>query len=238
MIQKPATSSFVSGNGPSVTERPSFENRMRDPFELGWSPSPASSTPAFAISSLKSPIAPISSRLGMTPASESLLAFTRIMNRIDTLLSPPVVWDSDGSTHPVIVAESAPSPRNRAHPRPEAALPCGALVPAVESEEAEEARVVRGERRQPLADERAGPPRAAGVARRCELVAVAPRADPARRPLGEGIVREEAQRAGIAVKELPHEMQRPRVLLRRRHRCEPYLPVEPVLVRRADAGTP
>ena len=56
-IQKPATSSFVSVKGPSVTVRlPSAENLMRAPFELGWSPSAASSTPAFTSSSLNFPI--------------------------------------------------------------------------------------------------------------------------------------------------------------------------------------
>src|SRR5688572_30039307 len=37
--QKPATNSFVSAKGPSITVRFPPENRMRAPFELGWSPS-------------------------------------------------------------------------------------------------------------------------------------------------------------------------------------------------------
>src|SRR6266516_3824495 len=39
--QKPATSSFVSANGPSITDLWPFENFTRVPFELGCSPSPA-----------------------------------------------------------------------------------------------------------------------------------------------------------------------------------------------------
>src|SRR5947208_13139048 len=82
MSQKPATSSFASANGPSVTVRLPPENLTRTPLELGWSPSPASITPAFTSSSLNFPISVRISRLGRTPASESLLALTRIMNRI------------------------------------------------------------------------------------------------------------------------------------------------------------
>src|SRR2546422_5942974 len=55
--QKPAISSFVSANGPSITVRLFPENLTRAPFELGLSPSAASSTPAFASSSLYFPIA-------------------------------------------------------------------------------------------------------------------------------------------------------------------------------------
>src|SRR5437870_6061837 len=74
--QKPAISSFVSAKGPSITVRLLPENLTRAPFELGWSPSPASSTPAFTSSSLNFPISVRSCSLGITPASESLLAFT------------------------------------------------------------------------------------------------------------------------------------------------------------------
>src|SRR2546426_265618 len=81
-IQKPATSSFVSAKGPSTTVRFAPENLTRAPFELGWSPSPASITPAFTSSSLNFPIAARSFSSGITPASESLLALTMIMNRI------------------------------------------------------------------------------------------------------------------------------------------------------------
>src|SRR5207244_2537036 len=80
--QKPATSSFVSAKGPSVTVRFPPENFTRAPLELAWSPSPASSTPAFSNCWLNLPIAVRIFSSGRTPASESLLAFTRIMNRI------------------------------------------------------------------------------------------------------------------------------------------------------------
>src|SRR5207237_46041 len=83
--QKPATNSFVSANGPSTTVRFAPENLTRAPFELGCSPSPASSTPALAISSLKAPISARSSLLGRTPASEFLSALTISMNRMSYL---------------------------------------------------------------------------------------------------------------------------------------------------------
>src|SRR5437879_5457778 len=59
---------------------------MRAPLELGWSPSPASITPAFTSSALNFPIAVSSSALGMMPASESFVALTITMTRI--VLSP------------------------------------------------------------------------------------------------------------------------------------------------------
>src|SRR5687768_3863139 len=80
-------SSLVSVNGPSMTVRLLPENLTRVPFELGWSPSPASITPAFASSSLYLPISASSSVLGMTPASESLFALTITMN-LGISLSP------------------------------------------------------------------------------------------------------------------------------------------------------
>src|SRR5712664_226179 len=80
--QKPAISSLVSAKGPSITVRFPPENRTRLPFELAWSPSAASSTPAFTSSSLYFPISARSFWLGRTPASESLLALTITMNRI------------------------------------------------------------------------------------------------------------------------------------------------------------
>src|SRR5436190_5679258 len=58
----------------------------REPFELGCNPDRSSRTPAFISSSLYLVIAAMSSFEGMTPASDSLLAFTIIMNRI--VLSP------------------------------------------------------------------------------------------------------------------------------------------------------
>src|SRR5207245_1385727 len=80
--QNPATSSFVSAKGPSITVFFPFENRTRAPFELDWSPSPASITPAFTSCSLNLPISARIFWSGRTPASESLFAFTITMNRI------------------------------------------------------------------------------------------------------------------------------------------------------------
>src|SRR5260370_36789126 len=84
--QKPAISSLVSAKGPSITVRFFPEKRTRLPFELAWSPSPASSMPAFTSSSLNFPISARSFCFGKTPASESLLAFTITITRI--LVSP------------------------------------------------------------------------------------------------------------------------------------------------------
>src|SRR5687767_12633182 len=87
MSQKPAISSLVSENGPSITVRLLPENLTRAPFELGWRPSPASITPAFASSSLYLPMSARIFRSGRTPASESLSAFTITMNRIVVFLN-------------------------------------------------------------------------------------------------------------------------------------------------------
>src|SRR5262249_50865526 len=84
--QYPAISSLVSANGPSTTIRLSPENRTRAPCELAFRPVRSTSTPALASSSLYFPIAASISSLGMLPASDSLLAFTIIMNRIAALL--------------------------------------------------------------------------------------------------------------------------------------------------------
>src|SRR5215467_11614058 len=83
MIQYPAISSLVSANGPSTTVLWAPENLIRAPLELDWSPARSNSTPAFISSSLYLPIAERSTSLGILPASESLLAFTIIMNRMD-----------------------------------------------------------------------------------------------------------------------------------------------------------
>src|SRR5215469_14705608 len=83
MTQYPAISSFDSAKGPSTTVRFSPENLMRAPWELGCRPARSRSTPAFSSSSLYLPITERSSSLGILPASESLLAFTIIMNRMD-----------------------------------------------------------------------------------------------------------------------------------------------------------
>src|SRR5262249_24338588 len=80
--QKPAINSFVSAKGPSMTVRLLPENRTRLPRELGWSPSPASITPAFTSSSLNFPISVSSCSLAITPASSSWFALIRTMTRI------------------------------------------------------------------------------------------------------------------------------------------------------------
>ena len=67
-------SSFVSANGPSTTVLFPPEKRTRLPLLLGWSPSPASMTPALTSSSLNLPMSAEKLSLGITPASESLLA--------------------------------------------------------------------------------------------------------------------------------------------------------------------
>src|SRR2546422_1331025 len=94
IIQKPATSWLVSGDGPSTTVRVAPENFTRAPFALGCSPSPARSTPAFISSSLYLPISASSLSMGIWPASEALLALTRIMKRI---VVPPSITESNGT---------------------------------------------------------------------------------------------------------------------------------------------
>src|SRR5262249_52838843 len=87
--QKPAISSFVSVNGPSVTVRWPPLNFTRAPLELGCSPSPASITPAFTSCSLYLPIFSRISALGSAPVSGSALALTITMNRMSV---PFRVW--------------------------------------------------------------------------------------------------------------------------------------------------
>src|SRR5262249_14402708 len=93
-IQKPATSSLVSENGPSMTVFLPAENRTRLPLLLGWRPSPANMTPAFTNSSLNLPMSASSFSLGIAPASEFFVALTTTMPRIVVLLlrlgGPPV----------------------------------------------------------------------------------------------------------------------------------------------------
>src|SRR5262245_4764584 len=81
-----ATSSFDSVKGPSVTVTFPPSSRTRLPFELGCSPSVASNTPAFVISSMNVPIRSMRSLLGGAPASESASALSSPMNRI---VEPP-----------------------------------------------------------------------------------------------------------------------------------------------------
>jgi hypothetical protein len=89
--QKPAISSFVSENGPSITVRLAPENRTRLPRVVGCRPSPASITPALTSCSLKLPMAASNSSLGITPASDSWLAFTMTITRMTDLpgFAPP-----------------------------------------------------------------------------------------------------------------------------------------------------
>src|SRR5262249_16812170 len=81
-----AFSSWDSVKGPSITVNWPGASRTRLPFELGCSPSVASITPAFVISSMNSPILSMSLRLGGAPASELSSALS--MPRIPIVLSP------------------------------------------------------------------------------------------------------------------------------------------------------
>src|SRR4029453_7984035 len=81
-IQNPAMSSFVSGKGPSITVPFAPLNLTRAPFEPAGGPSPASMTPAFDSSSLNLVISASSFSSGITPASDSFVALTMIMNLI------------------------------------------------------------------------------------------------------------------------------------------------------------
>src|SRR6185436_5585836 len=85
-IQKPATISLLSVNGPSITVRCEPENRTRALFELGLSPPRSRSTPAFVSSSLYFIMSASICSLGITPASESFVALTKIMTRMVLLL--------------------------------------------------------------------------------------------------------------------------------------------------------
>src|SRR5271156_2100944 len=68
MIQKPPTTSFVSGNGPSVTFDFPFLKVTRALIVAGGvRPSSASSTPAFPSSSLYLPISSMSLKSGTQP---------------------------------------------------------------------------------------------------------------------------------------------------------------------------
>src|SRR4051794_36354245 len=73
--QKPATNSRVSAKGPSMTVRLGPSKATRLPWDEGFRPSPASMMPALTSSSLNLPMAARSSVEGMTPASDSFVAF-------------------------------------------------------------------------------------------------------------------------------------------------------------------
>src|SRR5712692_7356512 len=79
-------SSFASVKGPSTTVRFAPAYLTRHPFELACSPDASSKTPACCSSSWYFAISARIFSCGMTPASESFVAFTMIMNRI--VLSP------------------------------------------------------------------------------------------------------------------------------------------------------
>src|SRR6266704_3626005 len=75
-------SSLASVKGPSITVRLLPEYLTRQPSELGFRPEASSRTPAFCSSSWYFCISEMSFSEGITPASESLVALTIIMNRI------------------------------------------------------------------------------------------------------------------------------------------------------------
>jgi hypothetical protein len=77
---------LVSENGPSITVFLPAEKRTRFPLLLGRRPSPASMMPAFTSSSLNLPMSASSFSLGITPASEFLVALTITITRIVVLL--------------------------------------------------------------------------------------------------------------------------------------------------------
>src|SRR5258707_3748417 len=75
-------SSFDSAKGPSITVRFVPEYLTRQPFELAFRPEASSRTPAFCSSSWYFCISEMSFSEGITPASESFVALTIIMNRM------------------------------------------------------------------------------------------------------------------------------------------------------------
>src|SRR3954469_22811004 len=85
-IEKPAISSLVSANGPSMTVRPEPSKAMRLAWALGLRPAAATMMPALTSSSVNRSIASNASVVGGTPFSVSSLAFTSTMTRIVCLL--------------------------------------------------------------------------------------------------------------------------------------------------------
>src|SRR4051812_6818828 len=69
-----------------MTVRADPEKRTRTPCELGFSPAAVSRMPACASSSLNRPMAVSSSGLGITPASESVVALTSTITRMSISL--------------------------------------------------------------------------------------------------------------------------------------------------------
>src|SRR4029450_5833163 len=86
-------SSLVSEKAPPTTVRLAPLNFTRLPFELGWSPSPASMIPAFTSSSLYFIISLRSPSGGRAPASEALVVFTITITRI---VVPPSGGETGG----------------------------------------------------------------------------------------------------------------------------------------------
>src|SRR6202035_4713801 len=84
--QKPATSSLVSANGPSMTVRPGPSNAIRLPCEEGLRPWAASLMPALTNSSLYLCIASHISVVGRMPFSLSPVGFTSTITRMVCLL--------------------------------------------------------------------------------------------------------------------------------------------------------
>src|SRR5437588_5937875 len=104
--------------------------------------------------------------------------------------------------------------------------------PVVIGEESPQARVGRRQRRNRFPDERALPPGVTRISRRRELVAIVEHADVTRRGGREWVRGEQAERAGIIVKELPQEVRDPWLAFERRECREPNLPVDARLVGR------
>jgi hypothetical protein len=107
-IQKPATNSFVSVNGPSVTVRFGPLNRTRAPNELGFSPSPAFIIPAFTSASLYFPMSASNCSLGSVPASELGVALTKTATFTVLSFNEPSVRCLHGTmpgSHPLVDRE-------------------------------------------------------------------------------------------------------------------------------------
>src|SRR5712692_852984 len=113
-----------------------------------------------------------------------------------------------------------------------------AFEPVVRGEEVQEPGVVRGQGWEPGTDQGAFPPGAVRAPRRGEAVAVELGPDEPRRRIGEWIACQQAQGAWIVVEQLPDQVQGPGITARRRHRGEPDLPIDPIVIGRDDAGTP
>jgi hypothetical protein len=92
--QNPATSSFASANGPSMTVALPPENLTRAPRELGCNPSPASMTPAFTDASFCFTIARRRGSSAIRPVSVYGSALSMTTNRF----SPADAGDVDSLT--------------------------------------------------------------------------------------------------------------------------------------------